>query len=246
MFRRATHVVHLWSQDADTAEHVLGVEPSRQSIIPNARDGSYFRPPTPAERSAAQNALGGPSHPNVVVIGALTEEKRVDLALRGCDIAGVTRAIVVGDGPLRSELAALVGSLANVNVAFVGGVDDVRPFLWGADAIVITSRTEGMPGVAIEADLCGVPVVATDVGAMRSMFDAGCRGVLLAADPSAADVGKALNQALSLAPISERAVVSPWQWEQVIPMWERVLDSVVGDTRPRRRSADDRSIQRGK
>ena len=52
---------------------------------------------------------------------------------------------------------------------WLGDVDDVATVLHAADAVLITSDIEGMPGTAIEAAMCGVPVVATDVGALSSM-----------------------------------------------------------------------------
>ena len=74
--------------------------------------------------------------------------------------------VVAGDGPLRHEAERLAAAEAPGRVMFLGEVGDVIPVLHAVDAVVITSEAEGMPGVAIEAALCGLPVVATDVGAV--------------------------------------------------------------------------------
>jgi glycosyltransferase involved in cell wall biosynthesis len=45
----------------------------------------------------------------------------------------------------------------------MGGTDDVRPWLWAADALLLSSRYETVALVVAEAMACQVPVVATDV-----------------------------------------------------------------------------------
>jgi glycosyltransferase involved in cell wall biosynthesis len=54
-------------------------------------------------------------------------------------------------------------------VQFLGTVADIVAVLHATDVIALTSRTEGLPGSLIEAGLCGVPAVATDVGGVRDI-----------------------------------------------------------------------------
>jgi glycosyltransferase involved in cell wall biosynthesis len=66
----------------------------------------------------------------------------------------------------------------------VGMIEDTRAVLHAADVLLCTSRTEGVPGVLIEAALCGLPVVTTDVGGVSSVVGAGPHLVPVDASPS--------------------------------------------------------------
>jgi glycosyltransferase involved in cell wall biosynthesis len=80
-------------------------------------------------------------------------------------------------------------------VHFLGAVDDSRHMLHATEVLVLTSPTEGMPGVAIEAGLCGVPVAATDVDATQRVVVGGYTGYLVPRQQRGA-VTVALKQAL--------------------------------------------------
>lgn len=70
---------------------------------------------------------------------------------------------ILGDGPLRAELMALVVERGLVaDVLLPGFVPDVRPHLAMADLFVLTSTSEGFGNVIVEAMAAGVPVVSTD------------------------------------------------------------------------------------
>jgi glycosyltransferase involved in cell wall biosynthesis len=56
-------------------------------------------------------------------------------------------------------------------VSFVGGVDDVRPYLASADLVVLPSYREGIPRVVMEAAVMGRPVVAYDIRGVREVLD---------------------------------------------------------------------------
>ena len=131
-------------------------------------------------------------HPELrlLFLGSLSNEKspssaiRVANALRGSHDVSLR---IVGDGPLAAELEAQVdrSSLGDV-VSFTGSVSDVTPHLRWADVLIMTSRTEGLPGAALEAAAASVPVVAYDVGGVSETMIAGESGILVAAeDPHA-------------------------------------------------------------
>lgn len=71
----------------------------------------------------------------------------------------------LGDGPLLEEIqhyAQTRGVQAQIH--FAGFVNNVTHYLQDADALLITSHTEGMPMAMLEAMAAGVPVVSTPVG----------------------------------------------------------------------------------
>lgn len=74
---------------------------------------------------------------------------------------------VVGDGPLRSELCRQAGALELTgSVTFHGHMPrhELGSFYRGADVFALSSRFESQSVVVLEAALCGLPLVGTDVG----------------------------------------------------------------------------------
>lgn len=56
------------------------------------------------------------------------------------------------------------------NVYFLGFQEDILGVFLGADAFVLSSRSEGMPMVLLEAMMCGLAIVTTDVGAVPAII----------------------------------------------------------------------------
>jgi glycosyltransferase involved in cell wall biosynthesis len=73
------------------------------------------------------------------------------------------RLFILGEGPERAELEALVQRLGVAgDVSLPGAVSNPYAYMARATAFVLSSRWEGLPTVLIEALSCGVPVIATD------------------------------------------------------------------------------------
>jgi sugar transferase (PEP-CTERM/EpsH1 system associated) len=90
------------------------------------------------------------------------------------------RLDVVGDGPERPRLEALVRELGlEDTVVFQGHRDDVETALAGADVFVLASTTEGISLTLLEAMAAGLPIVATDVGGNREVVVPGETGWLV-------------------------------------------------------------------
>jgi glycosyltransferase involved in cell wall biosynthesis len=87
------------------------------------------------------------------------------------------RLAVVGDGPEESRVRALVDELGIADrVLFAGLRSDVRELLPGFDISCLSSVHEGAPLAVLESMAAGVPVVATDCGALRDLLaDPGLR-----------------------------------------------------------------------
>ncbi|MCP4498544.1 MAG: glycosyltransferase family 4 protein [Deltaproteobacteria bacterium] len=100
-------------------------------------------------------------------LGRLSKEKGVDVLIRA--LVGTGHCVdLVGDGDEHNELRELVDSLKlHPQVRFLGHQNDVSPYLSRCSALVLPSRTEGMPLCILEAQFAGVPVIATDVGDVR-------------------------------------------------------------------------------
>ena len=122
----------------------------------------------------------GVDGPVVASLGALTEEKRPLDAVHALGYLPGATLVVAGRGPMHDQMLDLAEAVAPGRVLLIGESSDPAAILAAADVVVLPSRTEGMPGVIIEAKLRGVPVVATSVGAVPSMIVDGVDGFVVA------------------------------------------------------------------
>ncbi|MBD3245694.1 MAG: glycosyltransferase [Candidatus Omnitrophica bacterium] len=121
-----------------------------------------------------------------VCAGSCASQKRIDLflsALTQVRKSGYprVRGIVAGDGPLRGVLQrqARELGLGEDAVQFLGEVGDIQEVYRKADVCVLTSDYEGMPNVVLEAMACGLPVVATAVGAVPDLLTDSVNGYVV-------------------------------------------------------------------
>lgn len=104
----------------------------------------------------------------VVFVGRLVKEKGLlELADAVSSMDGV-KAVFVGKGPLANELKERAGA----SIILPGQVpnEQVRDYLMAADLFALPSYSEGMPTVVLEALALKVPVIATRVGGLPSLF----------------------------------------------------------------------------
>ncbi len=182
----------------------------------------------------------------IVTVARLVAWKHIDsliLMLREIEDA---RLVIVGDGPLRSQLEALVRveGLAE-RITFMGSVPraDVLSAVAGADVFVLNSSYEGLPHVVLEAMACGTPVVATNVGGTGEVVIDGETGLLI---PPHDDIAlrQAVNRILSEPGLAARLVTGAkhrlaqhHSFDAMISAFARVLrdgsrrrkDAVVAD-----------------
>lgn len=144
-----------------------------------------------AERRATLRGLWGIGGEERVVtlVARLVPIKRVDRFLAVArTLADTTEArfVIVGDGELRGELAASPDALAlGERLVWAGFRRDIADVCFASDVIMLTSDNEGTPVSLIEAQAAAVPVVATDVGGVRSVVIDGTSGFLSEVDDTA-------------------------------------------------------------
>jgi len=143
--------------------------------------------------TAVRTAFGAAPDDRVMLfLGSLSEEKRPDRFLHTVQAVSesipTVRAWIVGDGPVREGAERLARELGVAErCSFFGFQDDVAPFLAAADALLITSDSEGMPAVALEAGYLGLPVVSTRVGGLAECIEDGATGFLVNSDDKLVD-----------------------------------------------------------
>jgi glycosyltransferase involved in cell wall biosynthesis len=235
LFRRAARVVVLWSRAALSVERLYRVRGDRIAVIPNARPADMCAPPTREERSAARHALGVPVDAKVVAtIGSLSDEKQVDLAIRSIAEVPAAFLLIAGGGPLHAELEALAHELVPERVRFLGVTDGSEQVLHASDLLLLTSRTEGMPGVVIEAGLCAVSTVSTPVGAIDELVEHGHSGYIVASDDAkllAGAVRSALGSTSELGTNARTRMSERFTWESVASLWGELLSDMASARR---------------
>lgn len=129
------------------------------------------------------------------------------------------RLLILGDGPLRSELEALIVELGLSDVVKLQGyVENPLKFFSHADLFVHSSHVESLGNVLVEAMMCGCTVVSTDCPTgPREVLQDGKYGYLVPVnDPvaMAAGIEKALESPIptsllqeAIKPFSEHAVI---------------------------------------
>lgn len=105
----------------------------------------------------------------ILCVGRLSPEKHVDLLAHALPaiLGSVPDAVLVvaGEGNERAHIQAVAKSLGcREQLLMVGAVDDVSPWYYRADVVVIPSYTESFSRVVIEATAANKPIVMTDVG----------------------------------------------------------------------------------
>ena len=172
LHRRADVVLAVSQMTKDQLVSDLHVDERRVHVAHTGVAPAYF-----VERDRSHEDL------RLVFIGSLSSEKDPMSAITVVDGLRVSRDVslrMVGAGPLDRELAAHVeGSPLGDIVSFTGSVADVTPHLRWADVLVLTSRTEGLPGAALEAGAASIPVVAFDVGGTSETMIDGESGILI-------------------------------------------------------------------
>jgi len=107
-------------------------------------------------------------------MGRLTSIKRPERILELAKQFPQVTFLIAGFGELDQEMKLAAGS----NVKFVGWI---KPFIfWQAcDVALLTSDNEGVPTSLIEAAVCGLPIVAENVGSVSDIFEPNIGGYLV-------------------------------------------------------------------
>ena len=156
---------------------------TREVVIPN---GIRIPPPADPRVRAEVRAELGYADTDVVVgiIARLSPQKAHQVLFEA--VARVTaaqpglRLLVIGDGSRAAELAELAHTLGiNDHTRFLGVRRDVPRLLAGLDISCLSSVHEGVPIIVLESMAAGLPVLATDCGALRDLVADGRTGHLV-------------------------------------------------------------------
>jgi glycosyltransferase involved in cell wall biosynthesis len=209
--RRWAHRVMILNPGMVAEAAAAGLEPDHLLWMPNPVDTDEFAPCTPEHRRELRARFGvGPSAPAVVFVGRLAPEKELPSLIRAFasarrDIPNAT-LVLVGDGPMRSELETLAATLSLEGaVRFTGRQTgtEVREWLQASDVFALVSSNEGLACSLLEAMSVGLPSVISDIPANVQLVENEVHG-LHAALGSPDAIAAALHRLLLDAPLRAR------------------------------------------
>ncbi|MGE0267929.1 MAG: glycosyltransferase family 4 protein [Candidatus Omnitrophota bacterium] len=136
----------------------LGIDDDKVFITPDIHEFSVQKEPAVKVKKY-----------DLIFVGYHTQAKRLDILMDVMDqvrkkIPQVKLALI-GDGPLRDMAVAKIYMLGlNDHVEQIGFVESIDPYLEQSKIFIMTSQTEGLPTVLLEAMAFGLPFIVPDVG----------------------------------------------------------------------------------
>lgn len=220
--RVATRTISLGGKLTGVITDCLHVPRAKVAIVPNGVEPSYF---------TLDDTQRDPR--TILFVGRLFANKGLDVLCHAAlQLPEDVRVLIVGEGPLRTELEQ---RYRDPRIVFLGPVEEaeLHALYRRAAVLALPTRSDGMPTVILEAFCCGTPAVSTDVGAISELVD-DTTGVLLPY-AEAGLLAAALRRIIEL-PDAERAAMSRaartrvenrFAWDAVARRTKTLLEEVI-------------------
>jgi glycosyltransferase involved in cell wall biosynthesis len=203
-----THFHAITEAVAAEYQRDFGLPAERITVVPRGRSRERLGLPEPERRRRVRSTLGLPeSTPVLLAVGRQEAQKGhrylIQAVAHMVEAVPDLRVLLAGrpgaaSGPLAEELDR---SAAASHVTLLGFRDDVPDLLAAADAFVFPSLYEGLGGAVLEAMAMDLPIVASDVPAVREVLDDGACGLLV--PPAVPDaLARACIRVLTEAPLA--------------------------------------------
>jgi glycosyltransferase involved in cell wall biosynthesis len=157
----------------ELAEH--GIE--RLRLWPGGVDVDVFQPEKRSAEMRARLSGGHPNAPLLIYVGRLSAEKEIERLKPILEAIPGARLAIVGDGPVHKHLEEVFSGMPVYFAGFLRGEELAAAFA-SSDVMVMTSRTETLGLVVLEAMCSGVPVVGANAGGIPEMIHDGVDGFL--------------------------------------------------------------------
>jgi glycosyltransferase involved in cell wall biosynthesis len=207
---------------AANQRRLLGVD--QITIIPNGVDVARF---VPGDASDARNRFAlDPQRTWIGSAGRLETVKGHDVLIDAMALLPNPQLhlAIAGDGSQRQALQAQAQARGVASrVHFLGLCTDMPALLPAFDVFCLPSRAEGLPLSVLEAQAAGIPVVASDVGALREALCPGVCRLVPAGEPSAlaTAITDILTQDTRASP--RPFVVANFNWDQTVLAYRKLI-----------------------
>lgn len=208
---------------------------TRSPRVRVVRSSLSLAPFLEAGRERVSQALDG----EVVLLYVGSLEERKGVLLLAPIAAEVARRLgrpvslrIAGEGILRTQLEQM-RSPADVSVSLLGYRRDVAELMGSADALVLPSRSEGLPQVLVQAAAARLPFACAPVTGASELVQLGMHGVI-AAGRDVGDMAAAVVGACFLRPPEPHAdLFGPWAPATVHAQYRELLNGAEGNGLPR-------------
>lgn len=161
---RATGVIAVSQGVKDDLCKLGGFDANLVTVIHNPTAVGIRRPPLSLQER--RHLWSSEARFRILAVGALKEQKDHETLIRAFARASTSldaKLVILGEGPLRPKLQALIQELElDDRVDLPGFSIDPYPWYLSADVFVLSSKYEGFGNVIVEALECGVPIVSTN------------------------------------------------------------------------------------
>ncbi|MCC6931881.1 MAG: glycosyltransferase [Deltaproteobacteria bacterium] len=177
-------------------------------------------------------------HPAIIMLGRLSQVKRLDLAIEAIAVlkeklAGL-HLYIVGQGELAEALNKKVVSCGlDQRVTFLGFRDDIHSLLSASDLYLLTSDSEGLPTALLEALSHAKPIVATDVGGVKEAIELFPDYPAILVNPGDAQaLSAAIDSILTATPVYDSAkalqiIKTNFSLQSAVRKWELVYSQLL-------------------
>ncbi len=201
-------------------------------VIPNAVEDSFGEDARALSRQDCRERTGFPSKRIVVSVGRFVPWKGFPGVIRAAKSLGDdTVVLIIGEGPERAALAALIRSSGVRNKVFLLGKiarSELPVYLRAADCFVLNSGYESFSHVTLEAMKMGTPVVAARAAGMPELIEDGENGFLFEKDDTGQMVTR-IKDCLCDSALRERLAAETakrlraYSWSSIFAQTLRVL-----------------------
>jgi glycosyltransferase involved in cell wall biosynthesis len=217
LVRTADAVIAQTDTERGVLESVFGVARGRCHVIPNGVD-EVFRDPSPDAY---------PRDGFILCVGSIEARKGQLDVVRAARRVGRT-VVFAGnlrhDDPYAGRFEHEIAGAADMiwDPGLEAGSRELAAAYASADALVLMSRAEGMPLVALEARAAGCPLILSDLPQHREAFP----GAVFVRIGDEAALAAAISEAPSMRSTA-RTAPQPWSWDQVAAALRDVYASVA-------------------
>jgi glycosyltransferase involved in cell wall biosynthesis len=182
LFRRTSCFIAVSETVRGFYAQKLGVAKEKLRVVYNGVEGHLAESSKEGPAEDLKATFGLKAGERVIaLVGRLVPQKGIAFfleALSGLAFRG--KVLIVGDGPLKEGLKALVARLNLKDVVvFAGFRRDIPEILGVTDILVLPSSREGLPMILLEAMAMGVVVLATRVGGTPELVQDEVNGFLV-------------------------------------------------------------------